>query len=36
MQLTNACIIQLNIFRYIDGISKTFIPNLSIDEDTLL
>ena len=30
-QLSDALIMQLNIFRYIDGISKKFIPNLSID-----
>ena len=27
---------QLNIFKYIDGISKKFIPNLSIDEEVSL
>ena len=27
---------QLNIFKYIDGISKNFIPNLSIDEEISL
>ena len=32
-QLSAALIIQPNIFKYIDGISKTFIPNLSIDEE---
>ena len=32
-QLFDALIIQLNIFKYIDGISKTFIPNLSIEEE---
>ena len=32
-QLSDALIIQLNIFNYIDGISKKFIPNLSIDEE---
>ena len=32
-QISGALIIQLNIFKYIDGISKTFIPNLSIEEE---
>ena len=32
-QLSDALIIQLNIFKYIDGISKKFIPDLSIDEE---
>ena len=32
-QLFDALIIQLNIFKYIDGISKKFIPNLSIEEE---
>ena len=32
-QLSESLIIQLNIFRHIDGISKKFIPNLSIDEE---
>ena len=35
-QLSDAFIIQLNIFKYIAGISKTFIPNLSIDEEISL
>ena len=35
-QLSAALIIQLNIFKYIDGISKKFIPNLSIDEEISL
>ena len=35
-QLSDAFIIQLNIFRYIDGISKKFIPNLNIDEEISL
>ena len=35
-QLSDAHIIQLNIFKYIDGISKKFIPNLSIDEEISL
>ena len=35
-QLSDALIIQLNIFKYIDGISKKFIPNLSIDEEISL
>ena len=36
MQFSDAFIIQLNIFKYIDGISKKFIPNLSIDEEISL
>ena len=32
-QLSDALIIQLSIFKYIDGISKTFIPKLSIEEE---
>ena len=28
-QLSDALIMQLNIFKYIDGIIKNFIPNLS-------
>ena len=36
MQLPDALIIQLNIFEYIDGISKKFIPNLNIDEEVSL
>ena len=32
IKLSNALIIQLNIFKYIHGISKKVIPNLSIDE----
>ena len=35
-QLSDALIIQLNIFKHIDGISKKFIPYLSIDEEILL
>ena len=35
-QLSDALIIQLNIFKHIDGISKKSIPNLSIDEEILL
>ena len=35
-QLSDALIIQLNIFKYIDGITKKFIPNLSIDKEILL
>ena len=35
-QLPDALIIQLNIFKYIDGISKTFFTNLSIDEEISL
>ena len=35
-QLSDALIIQLNIFKHIDGISKKFIPNLSIDEEISL
>ena len=29
-------IIQLNIFKYSGGISKKFVPNLSIDKEILL
>ena len=36
IQLSDALIIQLNIFKYIDGVSKQFIPNLSIDEEISL
>ena len=36
MQLSGALIIQLNIFKYIDGISQTFFPNLSIDYEISL
>ena len=36
VQLSDTLIIQLNIFKYIDGISKKFIPNLSIDEEISL
>ena len=32
-QLSDSLIIQLNIFKYIDDISKKFMPNLSIDEE---
>ena len=35
-QLSDALIIQLNIFKYIYGISKKFIPNSSIDEEISL
>ena len=35
-QLYDALIIQINIFKYIDGISKKFIPNLIIDEEISL
>ena len=35
-QLSDTLIIQLNIFKHIDGISKKFIPNLSIDEEISL
>ena len=35
-QLSNALIIQLNIFKYIEGISKKFIANLSIDQEISL
>ena len=35
-QLSDALIIQLRIFEYVDGISKKFIPNLSIDEEISL
>ena len=34
-QLSDALIIQLNIFRYIGGISEKFVPNLSIVEISL-
>ena len=36
MKLSHALIIHLNIFKYIDDISKKFIPNLSIDEEISL
>ena len=32
-QLSDALIMQLNIFKYSGGISKKFFPNLSIDEE---
>ena len=35
-KLSDAIIIQLNIFKHIDSISKKFIPNLSIDEEISL
>ena len=35
-QLSDVLIIQLNIFKHIDGISKMFIPNVSIDEEISL
>ena len=35
-KVSDALIIQLNIFKYIDGISKKFIPNLSIDQEISL
>ena len=35
-QLSDALILQLNIFKYIDGISKKFIPNVSIDGEISL
>ena len=35
-QLSDALIMQLNVFKYIDGISKKFIPNLSIDDEISL
>ena len=35
-KLSDALIIQLNIFQYIDGISENFIPNLSIDKEISL
>ena len=31
-KLSDALIVQLNIFKYIDGISKKFLPNLGIDQ----
>ena len=36
IQLSDALIMQLNIFKYINAISKMFIPNLSIDEEISL
>ena len=35
-QLSDALILQLNIFKYIDGIGKKFIPNVSIDGEISL
>ena len=35
-QLSDALIIQVNIFEYVDGINKKVIPNLSIDEEISL
>ena len=35
-KLPDALIMQLNICKYIDGISKKFIPNLSNDEEISL
>ena len=35
-QLSDALIIQLNIFKYSGGISKKVVPNLSIDKEILL
>ena len=35
-QLFDALTVQVNIFKYIDGISKKFIPNTSIDEEISL
>ena len=35
-QLSGALIIQLNIFKYIGGINKKVIPNLSIDEEVVI
>ena len=35
-RLSHALIMQLNIFKYIEGISKKFIPNLSIDQEISL
>ena len=32
-QLSDALLVLLNIFKYIDGIIKNFISNLSIDEE---
>ena len=34
--LSDALIIQLNIFKHIDGISNKFIPNMIIDEEVSL
>ena len=31
MQLSDALIMQINIFKYIDGFGKTFIPNLMLN-----
>ena len=35
-KLSDLLIIQLNVFKYVDGISEKFIPNLSIDEEISL
>ena len=35
-QLSDALTIHFNIFKYIDSFGKTFIPNLSIDEEISL
>ena len=35
-QLSDALIIQLNIFKYIDRISKKLIPNLNTEEENSL
>ena len=35
-QFSGALIVQLNIFKFIDGINKKVIPNFSIDEEIVL
>ena len=35
-QLSDGLMMQLNIFNYIDGINKKFIPDLGIDEEISL
>ena len=35
-QLSGGLIIQLKIFKFIEGINKKLIPNLSIDEEIVL
>ena len=35
-QLSDALIMQLNIFKYSDGINKKIIPNLGVDEEISL
>ena len=36
IQLSDALIIKLNVFKHLDGISKKYIPNLNIDEEISL